>query len=100
MKSVPMSTYLVAWAVHQFKYEERNSSRGIPVSSIYIGCFCNLSQGSFALQNEKQSITFTKSHILSNFPMVCKKRSYHFLLNCAISQSSLTSRTKVLVKTL
>uniref|UniRef100_A0A0B8RZR1 Aminopeptidase n=1 Tax=Philothamnus irregularis TaxID=1899461 RepID=A0A0B8RZR1_9SAUR len=31
MKSVPMSTYLVAWAVHQFKYEERNSSRGIPL---------------------------------------------------------------------
>ncbi|KAG8134499.1 hypothetical protein E2320_007602 [Naja naja] len=30
-KSVPMSTYLVAWAVHQFKYEERMSSRGIPL---------------------------------------------------------------------
>ncbi|KAL7982033.1 hypothetical protein Chor_001090 [Crotalus horridus] len=30
-KSVPMSTYLVAWAVHQFKYEERISSRGIPL---------------------------------------------------------------------
>ncbi|XP_026553998.1 glutamyl aminopeptidase [Pseudonaja textilis] len=30
-KSVQMSTYLVAWAVHQFKYEERKSSRGIPL---------------------------------------------------------------------
>uniref|UniRef100_A0A8C5WW06 glutamyl aminopeptidase n=1 Tax=Laticauda laticaudata TaxID=8630 RepID=A0A8C5WW06_LATLA len=30
-KSVRMSTYLVAWAVHQFKYEERKSSRGIPL---------------------------------------------------------------------
>ncbi|XP_063166501.1 glutamyl aminopeptidase isoform X2 [Candoia aspera] len=31
MKSVPMSTYLVAWAVHQFEYTERNSSHGIPL---------------------------------------------------------------------
>ncbi|XP_007425882.1 glutamyl aminopeptidase [Python bivittatus] len=31
MKSVPMSTYLVAWAVHQFAYTERISSRGIPL---------------------------------------------------------------------
>ncbi|XP_013907456.1 PREDICTED: glutamyl aminopeptidase [Thamnophis sirtalis] len=30
-KSVKMSTYLVAWAVHQFKHEERKSSRGIPL---------------------------------------------------------------------
>ena len=32
MLSVPMSTYLVCFAVHQFKYEERFSSRGVPVS--------------------------------------------------------------------
>ncbi|KAM6980655.1 glutamyl aminopeptidase, partial [Aplochiton taeniatus] len=30
-KSVPMSTYLVCFAVHQFQYVERNSSRGIPL---------------------------------------------------------------------
>ncbi|XP_053259759.1 glutamyl aminopeptidase isoform X1 [Podarcis raffonei] len=30
-KSVPMSTYLVAWAVHQFKYIEKISDRGIPL---------------------------------------------------------------------
>uniref|UniRef100_A0A3B5ARN1 Aminopeptidase n=1 Tax=Stegastes partitus TaxID=144197 RepID=A0A3B5ARN1_9TELE len=30
-KSVPMSTYLVCFAVHQFKYVERTSARGIPL---------------------------------------------------------------------
>nr|XP_060635604.1 glutamyl aminopeptidase [Anolis sagrei ordinatus] len=30
-KSVPMSTYLVCWAVHQFSFTERYSSRGIPL---------------------------------------------------------------------
>ncbi|XP_047467541.1 glutamyl aminopeptidase [Mugil cephalus] len=30
-KSVPMSTYLVCFAVHQFEYVERHSSRGIPL---------------------------------------------------------------------
>ncbi|XP_077477502.1 glutamyl aminopeptidase [Stigmatopora argus] len=30
-KSVPMSTYLVCFAVHQFKYMERKSARGIPL---------------------------------------------------------------------
>uniref|UniRef100_A0A8D2L122 Aminopeptidase n=1 Tax=Varanus komodoensis TaxID=61221 RepID=A0A8D2L122_VARKO len=30
-KSVPMSTYLVAWAVHQFNFTERLSSRGVPL---------------------------------------------------------------------
>ncbi|XP_053107584.1 glutamyl aminopeptidase isoform X2 [Hemicordylus capensis] len=30
-KSVPMSTYLVCWAVHQFEYIEKKSSRGIPL---------------------------------------------------------------------
>ncbi|XP_075056741.1 glutamyl aminopeptidase [Mixophyes fleayi] len=34
-KSVPMSTYLVAFAVHQFTYEERISNRGIPLR-IYV----------------------------------------------------------------
>lgn len=34
-KSVPMSTYLVAFAVHQFTYEERISKRGIPLR-IYV----------------------------------------------------------------
>ncbi|XP_069834611.1 glutamyl aminopeptidase [Dendropsophus ebraccatus] len=34
-KSVPMSTYLVAFAVHQFDYEERKSKRGIPLR-IYV----------------------------------------------------------------
>ncbi|XP_056420529.1 glutamyl aminopeptidase [Hyla sarda] len=34
-KSVPMSTYLVAFAVHQFTYEERKSKRGIPLR-IYV----------------------------------------------------------------
>ncbi|KAM3940520.1 glutamyl aminopeptidase [Leptodactylus fuscus] len=34
-KSVPMSTYLVAFAVHQFAYEERFSKRGIPLR-IYV----------------------------------------------------------------
>ncbi|XP_061441376.1 glutamyl aminopeptidase isoform X2 [Rhineura floridana] len=29
--SVPMSTYLVCWAVHQFQFIERYSSRGIPL---------------------------------------------------------------------
>jgi len=33
-KSVPMSTYLVCFAVHQFKWVERRSDSGIPVSSI------------------------------------------------------------------
>lgn len=32
MKSVPMSTYLVCFAVHQFTYTQRISKRGIPVS--------------------------------------------------------------------
>ncbi|XP_046874373.1 glutamyl aminopeptidase [Hypomesus transpacificus] len=31
LNSVPMSTYLVCFAVHQFSYVERNSSRGIPL---------------------------------------------------------------------
>lgn len=31
-KSVPMSTYLVCFAVHKFDYVERTSARGIPVS--------------------------------------------------------------------
>ncbi|XP_040185208.1 glutamyl aminopeptidase [Rana temporaria] len=35
VKSVPMSTYLVAFAVHQFTYEERISKRGIPLR-IYV----------------------------------------------------------------
>ncbi|CDQ59745.1 unnamed protein product [Oncorhynchus mykiss] len=30
-RSVPMSTYLVCFAVHQFTFVERNSSRGIPL---------------------------------------------------------------------
>ncbi|XP_061600220.1 glutamyl aminopeptidase [Cololabis saira] len=30
-KSIPMSTYLVCFAVHQFKFVERHSSRGIPL---------------------------------------------------------------------
>ncbi|XP_041710895.2 glutamyl aminopeptidase-like isoform X1 [Coregonus clupeaformis] len=30
-RSVPMSTYLVCFAVHQFMFVERNSSRGIPL---------------------------------------------------------------------
>uniref|UniRef100_A0A3Q1ELJ7 Uncharacterized protein n=1 Tax=Acanthochromis polyacanthus TaxID=80966 RepID=A0A3Q1ELJ7_9TELE len=30
-KSVPMSTYLVCFAVHQFEYVERTSARGIPL---------------------------------------------------------------------
>ncbi|XP_077588151.1 glutamyl aminopeptidase [Stigmatopora nigra] len=30
-KSVPMSTYLVCFAVHQFKHVERKSARGIPL---------------------------------------------------------------------
>ncbi|MEE6461812.1 hypothetical protein FKM82_001413 [Ascaphus truei] len=30
-KSVPMSTYLVCFAIHQFKYVERTSARGIPL---------------------------------------------------------------------
>nr|XP_005019903.3 glutamyl aminopeptidase [Anas platyrhynchos] len=30
-KSVPMSTYLVCFAVHQFKFVERTSNRGIPL---------------------------------------------------------------------
>ncbi|XP_041669258.1 glutamyl aminopeptidase [Cheilinus undulatus] len=30
-KSVPMSTYLVCFAVHQFEYEERISAKGIPL---------------------------------------------------------------------
>ncbi|XP_043917396.1 glutamyl aminopeptidase [Protopterus annectens] len=34
-KSVPMSTYLVAFAVHRFTYVERISSRGIPLR-IYV----------------------------------------------------------------
>ncbi|KAM5193552.1 glutamyl aminopeptidase [Mantella aurantiaca] len=34
-KSVPMSTYLVAFAVHQFTFEERYSNRGIPLR-IYV----------------------------------------------------------------
>ncbi|XP_041036385.1 glutamyl aminopeptidase [Carcharodon carcharias] len=34
-KSVPMSTYLVCFAVHQFTFEERYSSRGIPLR-IYV----------------------------------------------------------------
>ncbi|XP_018425491.1 PREDICTED: glutamyl aminopeptidase [Nanorana parkeri] len=34
-KSVPMSTYLVAFAVHQFTYVERFSKRGIPLR-IYV----------------------------------------------------------------
>ncbi|XP_075705846.1 glutamyl aminopeptidase [Rhinoderma darwinii] len=34
-KSVPMSTYLVAFAVHQFTFEERFSKRGIPLR-IYV----------------------------------------------------------------
>ncbi|XP_044124455.1 glutamyl aminopeptidase [Bufo gargarizans] len=34
-KSVPMSTYLVAFAVHQFTFEERISSRGVPLR-IYV----------------------------------------------------------------
>lgn len=33
-KSVPMSTYLVCFAVHQFEWVERRSKSGIPVSSI------------------------------------------------------------------
>lgn len=33
-KSVPMSTYLVCFAVHQFKFVERTSNRGIPVSPV------------------------------------------------------------------
>lgn len=33
MKSVPMSTYLVCFAVHQFDFVERTSARGIPVSN-------------------------------------------------------------------
>ncbi|XP_071975412.1 glutamyl aminopeptidase [Engystomops pustulosus] len=35
VKSVPMSTYLVAWAVHQFTYVERFSKRGVPLK-IYV----------------------------------------------------------------
>ncbi|KAE8630534.1 hypothetical protein XENTR_v10000861 [Xenopus tropicalis] len=34
-KSVPMSTYLVCFAVHQFKYVERLSKRGVPLR-IYV----------------------------------------------------------------
>lgn len=30
-KSIPMSTYLVCFAVHQFKYVDRTSARGIPL---------------------------------------------------------------------
>lgn len=42
MKSVPMSTYLVCFAVHQFDFVERTSARGIPVSLMHIRrtCFC------------------------------------------------------------
>ncbi|XP_077135083.1 glutamyl aminopeptidase [Ranitomeya variabilis] len=35
IKSVPMSTYLVAFAIHQFDYVERISNRGIPLR-IYV----------------------------------------------------------------
>lgn len=31
-KSIPMSTYLVCFAVHQFGYVERTSASNIPVS--------------------------------------------------------------------
>lgn len=33
-KSVPMSTYLVCFAVHQFLWVERTSASGIPVSPV------------------------------------------------------------------
>lgn len=36
-KSIPMSTYLVCFAVHQFKFVERISAGGIPVSLLF--CF-------------------------------------------------------------
>lgn len=47
-KSVPMSTYLVCFAVHKFKHVERTSASGIPVSlqnrTVYKAplSFCNL----------------------------------------------------------
>lgn len=34
-KSIPMSTYLVCFAVHQFKSVERTSAGGIPVSLLF-----------------------------------------------------------------
>lgn len=33
IKSVPMSTYLVCFAVHQFQFVEKTSAKGIPVSA-------------------------------------------------------------------
>lgn len=46
-KSVPMSTYLVCFAVHQFQFVERTSVRGIPVSSQFCmaAFFYNLKTG-------------------------------------------------------
>ncbi|KAH0615925.1 hypothetical protein JD844_026568 [Phrynosoma platyrhinos] len=49
-KSVPMSTYLVCWAVHQFDFIERISSRGVPVSPMFIIKFPQYFPIVFALQ--------------------------------------------------
>jgi hypothetical protein len=41
-KSVPMSTYLVCFAVHQFHHVERISAKGVPVSlSLFFHTPCN-----------------------------------------------------------
>ncbi|KAM8940284.1 glutamyl aminopeptidase isoform 2-T2 [Pelodytes ibericus] len=60
MKSVPMSTYLVCFAVHQFLYVEERSSRGIPLR-IYAQP-AQLSTANYAAKTTKTVFDFFENY--------------------------------------